>query len=136
MEGDADEARAAGVLLKALEQDNPDLAEYPHAYLYWLARELAATLKSGVGALEGNFPSRVRHVCFNFPKPHNWELRTRFCSRAITAAELCAMQREAWASAQQRSEKKEGHARRLRQRTVTCHRSPLPRVDVPARSSA
>ena len=50
------EARAAEVLLKALEQDNADIGEYPRAYLLWLARALAAALHSG-GAL---LPSRWR----------------------------------------------------------------------------
>ena len=111
------EARAAEVLLKALEQDNADIGEYPRAYLLWLARDLAAALNSG-GALGGSFASRVRTVCANLPRPHNWALRTRFCSREVSVDEICAMDADAWASAQQREQKKEGHQRRLRQRTV------------------
>ena len=56
--------RAAALLLAALEHNNPDLAEYPDAYLRWLAASLSAAIAARE-AQQPSFASRVRSLCFN-----------------------------------------------------------------------
>ena len=80
--------RAAALLLAALEHNNPDLPEYPDAYLRWLAAALSAALAAH-GQQQASFASRVRSLCFNLKSNH--ELRRQLCSRERSAAETAAM---------------------------------------------
>ena len=80
--------RAAALLLAALEHNNPDLPEYPDAYLRWLAAALSAALAAREQQ-QASFASRVRSLCFNLKANH--ELRRQLCARERSAAETAAM---------------------------------------------
>ena len=80
--------RAAALLLAALEHNNPDLPEYPDAYLRWLAASLSAALAAREQQ-QASFASRVRSLCFNLKSNH--ELRRQLCARERSAAETAGM---------------------------------------------
>ena len=86
--------RAAALLFAALEYNNPDLPEYPDAYLRWLATALTAALATRE-TLQASFASRVRSLCFNLKSNH--ELRRQLCARERSAEETAAMSTAAWA---------------------------------------
>ena len=79
---------AEQLLLRALEENNPDLAEYPRAHMARLAAALAAALSSVAGPRA--YASRVRSVAYNL-RSHNHELRRRVCAELVAPAEVAAM---------------------------------------------
>ena len=108
--------RAAALLLAALEHNNPDLPEYPDAYLRWLAAALSAALAAREQQ-QASFASRVRSLCFNLKSNH--ELRRQLCARERSAAETAAMSTAAWATEALRAERKATAQRQIRGRTRT-----------------
>jgi hypothetical protein len=108
--------RAAALLLAALEHNNPDLAEYPDAYLRWLAASLSAAIAARE-AQQPSFASRVRSLCFNMKSNH--ELRRQLCARQLSPEECAAMRTTAWATEALQVERKATAQKRVRECTKT-----------------
>ena len=106
-------ASSDDLLLRALEEGNPDLEEYPRDFLACIARllaeGLAATLREGEG-----LPARVRSLCFNLRA--NQPLRRQVCAELISPHQLCEMDQSEWASSELQSERQEAAKRQFRSR--------------------
>ena len=100
---------AEQLLLRALEENNPDLAEYPRAHMARLAAALAAALSSVAGPRA--YASRVRSVAYNL-RSHNHELRRRVCAELVAPAEVAAMPAASLATDALRQEREETAVRK------------------------
>ena len=103
-------------LLRALEEGNPELAEYPQEFLSSLA-DLLATSLAAILQNNENFPSRLRSLCFNLRA--NQHLRRQVCAETISPRELCEMGPSLWASTQLQSRREVTAQKQLRSRIRT-----------------
>jgi len=109
--------KAEQALLTALKTDNPDVDEYPEAYLRWVAAGLAAALEEQAASGAG-FANHVRQVCFNLPKPHNHPRRRALCNRTLAPSAIGNLSAESWTSRERQAERLADSVKRRKMVTI------------------